>query len=115
MLKRMLRRIGFERNSLHVFHHEIGQALLSNRAAVKPRNVRMIERGEDALFLAEMPDELFGPETLLDQFDRNLTAKMRVVRQINFAHAAFAEQRNDSVVTQHFAGTQLADRSFVAQ
>ena len=101
----MLRRIGLERNSLHIFHHEIGQALLSNSAAVKPGNIRMVERREDALFLPKMPDELFRPETLLDQFDRHLTAKMRIVSQINFAHAAFAEQRNDSVVTQHFAGT----------
>ena len=41
----------------------------------------MVERREDALFLLEMPDEFFGPETLLDQFNRNLTAKMCIVRQ----------------------------------
>src|SRR6266568_702883 len=104
-----------ERNSLHIFHHEIGQALLSNSAAIKPGNVRMVERRENALFLPEMPDELFSPETLLNQFDRYLTAKMRIVSQINFAHAAFAEQRNDSVVTEHLAGGKLATRNILAQ
>ena len=42
----------------------------------------------------------FGPEALLDQLDRHLAAKVSVISQINFAHAAFAEQRNNPVVTR---------------
>jgi hypothetical protein len=102
-LQAMLRRVGLERDALDVFHHKIRQAILSDRAAIKPGNLRMIEGSEDALLLPKMPYKFLRPEALLDQLDRNLTAEVGVVGEIDFPHAAFPEQRSNPVVTEHLA------------
>ena len=100
----MFRRVGLEGNAFHVFHHKVREALLRNCASVEPGNVGMIESGENSLLPKKMPDEFFRPEALLDQLDRHLAAEMRVLGQIDFTHPTLAEQRYDSVVTEHFVG-----------
>src|SRR5450631_602805 len=96
----MLGGVGLERNSLHVFHHEVRKASGCNRAAIEPGDVGMIKRGEDALLLPEVPDEFLCPEALLDQLDRHLAAEVGIISEVDFAHTAFAKQRNDPVIPE---------------
>src|SRR5882762_8034156 len=100
----MLGGVGLERNSLHVFHHEVRKAPGSNCPAVELGDVGMIKRRKDALLLPEMLDEFLCPEPLLDELDRHLAAEVGIVSEVDFAHPAFAKQRNDSVFSEHLAG-----------
>src|SRR3712207_1102320 len=80
-----------------VFHDEVGKSVARDTAAVEPRDVRMIERGEDAFFLPKLPDETRASEGPLHEFQRHEAAKLQILGEVDFAHAAFAEKRTDAI------------------
>src|SRR5437764_8541709 len=72
---------------------------------INVRDVWMIESGGRSGLLKKPPHAIFaGREVRRQNLQRNLAAKMRVLRQIDLAHAAFVNFRADFVVAKTFTG-----------
>ena len=61
-----------DRKSFDVFHDEIGKAVPRRPAVEQPRNVRVIEAGQNLPLVAEMAQDRIGVHAAFDQLDRNL-------------------------------------------
>src|SRR5207302_785604 len=57
--------------ALDVFHDEIREAVGRDGAAIKPRDVRMIEPGENSFFLFELAQKTGATEDAFDELDRD--------------------------------------------
>src|SRR4051812_9488989 len=60
--------------SFDVFHHEIRHSILHHGAAIKPRDVRVRQAGEDAFLLAKMPEQIAARERAFDELQCDLSA-----------------------------------------
>src|ERR1700686_3519551 len=72
---------------------------------VNSENVWMIEcRGGPSLLLEAIQPIRVGSKLSRENFDRHVTVKPPVTRAIDFAHAAFAEFRDDRVLSDRGVG-----------
>ena len=78
------------RRALHVIHHQIQQPVLGGAAVQKPRDIRMVEGGQDLAFVPEPAAQLLAVEGGLDRLDG--------------AHAAAAD------FAQHFVRPQSSSQ-----
>ena len=81
-------------NSIHIFHHQIQVAILSNTAIHQVSNERVLQPGENLTFLTKPLPEEVGCKRQIDQFDSDLLLKLPIgaVCQIDGAHAAASQQ-----------------------
>ena len=87
-----------DRLALHVLHHEVGHAL--RRAAVdQPRDVRMLERGQDLPFETESFPQLRRVAVPRRNFQRDGLLVLEVVadRLEHQAHAAVSDLADDAI------------------
>ncbi len=75
---------------LHVFQHQVGAALRSASAVDQPRDVGVVEIGENLALAPEPVEQLGRVQAVPDQLERGLLPELLVVadRQIDGAHAA---------------------------
>src|SRR5262249_25558095 len=85
------------------FHHEKIPTICVLEA-VERRDARMIQGGERFRLALEARDAFaVGGELREDDFDRDVTAELGVVRAIDGSHSAFAQPVEDLVVTEGLA------------
>src|SRR5262249_29910996 len=93
--------------TIDIFHDEVWQTRGRDGATMKLRDVCMTKAGQDPFFLLKTPDNVGRPQAELEKLDCHLTAQGCVFREINFAHTALADKRNDFVIAEFFAGFQF--------
>ena len=72
--------------------------------AVDDRDVRMVERGQDAGFALEPCETVrIGGERLRQDLDRDVAIELRVTRPVDLPHAAFANLRRDHIRPERLA------------
>ena len=105
VLQRRTKRLPFEQ-----FGDEIRRTFVC-ADIVNGEDVRMIERAGGAGLLLESPEPVgvFG-ELFRQHFDGDVTPQPRVVRSINFSHAARAERGRDLIHAEPRAGWESARR-----
>src|SRR5215471_14962699 len=89
----------FSGDVMHALPHGRATASLAN--LIDGEYVRMIECGRRPGF-ANKPIQLLLilAEFFVEKFDRDLAIELRVLRQIDFAHSAGADLRDDAVMRQ---------------
>src|SRR5580704_4938258 len=82
-----------------MLHHQIRETIFAAAAIQELHNVGMIKCCECLSLVAETVKDLFGVDSGLDHFYRNLFAIVLVVAlaQINYRHAALADLPDNSV------------------
>ena len=80
---------------------------------VHGENVRVVQRGRCLGFALEPPASRRVGELVGKELDRNRSIELRVVRRIDFAHAAGAEQRDDFVGAEARASGQCHESSLI--
>src|SRR5947208_5774979 len=103
--------------ALDVFHDKKWNSLCSKAAAVKLRDVWVIETGEEMLFAFEVTNNVFRVQAAANELERDSAIQLPILREINFAHAAAADERDNLVVANDLAGAQcaLANEGFGCQ
>ena len=94
--------------ALDVFHDKKWNSIRSKAAAVKLRDVWVIETGEEMLFAFEVTNNVFRVEAAANELERDFAIQLPILREINFAHAAAADERDNLVVANDLAGAQCA-------
>ena len=89
-----------QRFAFNQFRHDVvnfvGHADVENG-----NDVGMVQRGDRSRLLLKSPQAIgIGGKGLLQNFQRHVAQQTRIVRAINFAHSAGADQRNDFVWTK---------------
>ena len=79
-----------DRHAFDVFHHEILAAIVRGTRVQEPRDIRMIESGQDLAFGMETPQHVLGVDPRVEQFDRDFFLEVAVGarREIDGAHSA---------------------------
>ena len=85
-------------NALDVFHGEEGDVARGDAGAIELRDIWVIEARQDSLFVAKPGDDFRGVHSRAHEFQRDLAAQFRVLREIHLAHAADADARKNLVV-----------------
>jgi hypothetical protein len=101
-----IRAVGVQRLALDVFHHQIRQTFGRAATVQKPRDVGMIERGEDLPLASEAPDRLLVSETDPDQLESAALAEvaLHALGQPHGAHAALTDRVQQPPGSEHRAG-----------
>src|SRR5206468_3666903 len=94
--------------ALDVFHDKKWNSIRSKAAAVKLRDVWVIETGEEMLFAFEVTNNVFRVEAAANELERDSAIQLPILREINFAHAAAADERDNLVVANDLAGAECA-------
>ena len=66
----------------------------------------MGEAGQNLFLSAEVTDETGAAEAGFNQLDGYLPLQFDIFSQVNFTHAAFAEERKNPIVPKRFPGFQ---------
>src|ERR1022692_2230242 len=92
--------------ALHILHHQIRGTILAAAAVEQFHNVRMVQRRQGLALIAEPLQDLFGVDSRLDHFYRNLLAIVLVVAlaQVNHRHASLAYLADRPVRPDPFSG-----------
>src|SRR5438132_3259636 len=94
--------------ALDVFHDKKWNSIRSKAAAVKLRDVWVIETGEEMLFAFEVTNNVFRVEAAANELERDFAIQLPILREINFAHAAAADERDNLIVANDLAGAECA-------
>ena len=90
--------VAIDRRALHVLHHEVGKALGRGAAVEEPRDVRMVQRGEDLPLVAEAADDQLRVHAAADHLDGDRVLEIAgAPGQIDRAHAAASDAALDHV------------------
>src|SRR4051812_49604399 len=105
-------RISVDGLPFHVFHDEVGKPVAGAAAIEEPRNVRMIEAGQDLSFVSEVSQHGVSIHSALDYLYRNALLELRVsaLRQIDCAHTATAYLANHAIRANAFAAGKRGAR-----
>ncbi len=92
-----------DRLALDAFHHDELTAILCHSPIEQPRDVRMVETGQDSALLAESTFDLIVHQTRPDQFDGDLFAINIVgaLRQIDHTHPASSDLAYNPILADH--------------
>ena len=85
-----------------------------NAAAVKLRDVRMIQAGEETLFVLEAAKNVVRIHAAANKLERDFAMQLSILREINFAHSAAADERQNFVIANCLSGVKcaIADERF---
>ena len=97
--------------ALDVLHDQVSLAVRGDAAAVKSRDVRMVERGEHLALVPEVPAAHFLGPALADELEGDLPTMHGVLGQVHLAHAANPEKRNNAVLAEQSSCWQFARRT----
>ncbi len=107
--------------ALDELHHQVGQAVLGHSTVDKPRDMRMIDRGEQVLFRLKATQDVVISHLALEQFEREAVRhiaeplRFRVVESggpVNFAGGTLPDESLKLVTIDSPSGvaTPLAAR-----
>src|ERR1043166_1056441 len=94
--------------SIDVFHRKERNAIRGHARVIKLGDVWMIETGEQTLLAEKSPHDLIAVHPVPDELERDPTVQLSILREINFAHPAAADQRNDLVIADDLARRERA-------
>ena len=85
--------------ALYILHHEEGQAIVARPAIEQPRDIRMVELGQNLALIAEPAQNVLRIEATPDQFERDLLSVFIVGarREIDGAQSTPANFTDDLV------------------
>ena len=88
-----------DRQTVDVLHHEIRQALAAGAAVEQPRDVRMLEPGEDLALVSKALQHGVAIHAALDEFDGGAHRELRIVAlaKKDGAHAAATQLAHDAI------------------
>src|SRR6266853_1631395 len=78
--------------ALDVFHDKKWNSIRSKAAAVKLRDVWVIQTGEEMLFAFEVAQHVFRVQAAANELDRDSAIQLPILREINFAHSAATDE-----------------------
>jgi hypothetical protein len=86
-------------DAIDVFHDQIGQPFFGRTAVEQPRDLRVLELGQDLALAAESAEQILVAQWRGDDLDRHLLVELVVgaCREIHRAHAAAADLPGDLV------------------
>ena len=94
--------------AFHIFHGEKWNSIRGHAAAVKLRDVRMIQAGEETLFVFEVAKDVVCVHAATNELERGFAIQFSIVREINFAHSAAADERQNFVIADYLTGVVRA-------
>src|SRR2546428_2813528 len=100
--------IVIETRALDVFHREKWNPINAYATAVKLRDVLMIQTGEQMFFALEVTDDVVRIHAAANKLECDLAMQLSIFRQINFAHAAAPDERDNLVFANSLTGTVCA-------
>src|SRR2546428_12805449 len=83
----------------NVVHDEVGQTIVGRACIEQPRDIWVIESGQDLAFRSETAQDLSRVGASIQYLDRNLFLKLTIgtLRQKNCAHPAAAKFTDDDI------------------
>ncbi len=91
-----------------VFHDKKWNSIRSHAAAVKLRDVWVIQTGEEMLFAFEVTNNVFRVQAAANELEGDFAIQLPILREVNVAHAAAANKRDDVVVGNGLTGAECA-------
>ena len=88
-----------QRPALDMLHHDIGRTVSGLSAIVKPRDMRVVERGKNLALAIEAFDQAGGEDARPDQLDRDLVVEIacRPLSEVDRAHPAAPDPLDHAV------------------
>src|SRR2546421_910026 len=76
--KFLLAHVACDRNTIDVFHHKVGQAIISRSGVEQPSDVRMIEARKNPALSVEAAQDLIRVCAPFQKLDRNFLLELSV-------------------------------------
>ncbi len=90
--------------ALDIFHGEKRNPIGGHAAAVELRDIRMIKTGQETLFALEVTNDIVRVHSTANELERGFAMQLSILREINFAHSATADERQNFVITNYLSG-----------
>src|SRR5687768_16347322 len=95
----MLVAVAVDRLPFDILHREPGHALRGNAAIEEPRDIGVLERGDDLQLLEEPPEQIVRTDSTTRELERCALPELSVValREVHRAHPTAPDLANDPV------------------
>ncbi len=109
--------VPIDRQSVDVFHDQIGPPVVRGASVVEPGDVGMLESGQDLAFMAETAEDVIGVHAALDQLEGDPLLELSVgaFGMVYGAHAASSDLLQKAVRADGLRGGGCARGRLMGQ